>query len=234
MMKQNIDIKEEAGSMTQQERIKQGNEDSRRVRRMARRQQDILKVAARMFAEQGYERTTLEMIADELGFSKPSLYYYVKSKEDVLAHIFQEIFQGILDRIQVDISPDMSAIQRLQRLIIVYVTHACTYPEGRILFLYESHLLSICNPEMLDLRDRYQRQVEDAISEGIQQEVFHVSHARLATLAIVGALHAVPLWYTPDGLLSPVEIGEYYSRILIGGLTTPLDQSHESSSPSTP
>src|SRR5215471_10322847 len=205
----------EAGSMTQRERVKQGNDASRRERRMYRRQQDILKVAAGMFAERGYERTTLEMIADELGLSKPSLYYYMKSKEDVLAHIFREIFQGILDRIQVDVSPDTPAIERLKYLIIVYVTHACAYPEGRILFLYESQLLSVCNPEMLDLRDRYQRQVEEAISEGIRQGVFHVSHARLATLALVGALHAIPLWYVPDGPLSPEEIGEYYARILI-------------------
>jgi AcrR family transcriptional regulator len=118
---------------------------------MYRRQRAILKVAARMFAEQGYERTTLEMIADELDLSKPGLYYYVKSKEDVLAHIFQEIFQGILDRIQFDISPDMPALERLERLIIVYVTHTCIYPAGRSLFLYESHLLNICNNDLVKL-----------------------------------------------------------------------------------
>ncbi len=217
--------------MTQQQRLKPSNDTSRRDRRMTRRQQDILKVAARLFAEQGYERTTLEMIADELGLSKPSLYYYVKSKEDVLAHIFREIFQGMLDRIEHDISPGMSALQRLQHLIIIYVTHACIYPEGRILFLYESHLLSICNPEMLDLRNHYQQQVEEAIAEGIQQGIFHVSHARLAMLTIAGALHAIPLWYQPGGPLSPEKIGQYYASILIGGLTTPLDLSPESSPP---
>jgi AcrR family transcriptional regulator len=154
------------------------------------------------------------------------------SKEDVLAHIFQEIFQSILERVQMDVSPDMSPQERLHHLIIAYVTHACIYPEGRILFLYESYLLSICNPELLDLRDRYQRQVEDAISEGIQQRIFRVTDAKLATLAMVGALHAIPLWYVPDGPLSPREIGEYYAGLLIGGLVTPLDLS--SQGPSSP
>jgi TetR/AcrR family transcriptional regulator, cholesterol catabolism regulator len=220
--------------MTQQESVKQSNDTSRRARRMNRRQQDIFTVAARLFAERGYERTTLDMIADELGLSKPSLYYYVKSKEDVLAHIFQKIFQSILERVQTDVSPEMSPEVRLYRLILTYVTHACIYPEGRTLFLYESYLLSVCNPELLTLRDRYQRQIEDAISAGVKQGVFHVSHAKLAALAIVGALHAIPLWYVPDGPLSPTEIGEYYARILIGGLAAPLDLPHgESPFPTT-
>ncbi len=213
--------------MTQQKSVKHSNETSRRARRMNRRQQDILKVAARMFAERGYERTTLEMIADELGLSKPSLYYYVKSKEEVLAHIFQEIFQGILDRVQTDVTLDLPPARRLHRLIRAYVTHACVYPEGRILFLYESYLLSVCNPDLLALRDRYQQQVEHAISEGIEQGIFHTSHAKLAALALVGALHAIPLWYVPGGLLSPTEISEYYARLLIGGLVSPLDLSYE-------
>jgi len=215
--------------MTQQESVKQSNNTSRRARRMKLRQQDILTVAARLFAEHGYERTTLDMIAGELGLSKPSLYYYVKSKEDVLAHIFQQIFQSILERVQADVSPEMSPQERLYRLILTYVTHACVYPEGRTLFLYESYLLSVCNSELLALRDRYQQQVEDAISAGVKQGVFHVSNARLATLAIVGALHAIPLWYVPGGPLSPTEIGEYYARILIGGLAAPLDLPHEES-----
>ena len=214
--------------MTQQESTKQSNDTNRRARRMNRRQQDILKVAAQMFAERGYERTTLEMIADELGLSKPGLYYYVRSKEEVLAHIFQHIFQSILDGIQTDVPLDLSPQERLQRLILAYVTHACIYPEGRILFLYESYLLSVCNPELLALRDRYQRQVEDAISEGIKQGAFHASHGtgKLAALALVGALHTIPLWYVPDGPLSPVEIGEYYAHLLIGGLASPLDLSY--------
>ena len=218
--------------MTQQERIQQSNGTSRRVHRIHRRKLDILKVAARLFAERGYERTTLEMIADELGLSKPSLYYYVKSKEDILADIFQEIFQRILQRVQTDVSADLEPQVRLHHLIIAYVTHACIYPEGRILFLYESYLLSICNPELLDLRDRYQRQVEDVICAGIKQGIFRVSDAKLATLAVVGALHAIPLWYVPDGPLSPREIGESYARLLIGGLVTPLDLPSQGSSSS--
>ena len=205
--------------MEQQE----SNSANRRARRMSRRQQEIFTVATHMFAERGYERTTLEMIAQELGLSKPSLYYYVKSKEEVLAHIFQYIFQNILDRVATAVAPEMSPPKQLRELILAYVVHACSYPEGRILFLYESHLLDICNPELQALRDDYQQQMEDAIAAGMRQGIFRVAHAKLATLALVGALHSIPLWYVPNGPLSPIEIAEYYAGMLIGGLVAPLD-----------
>lgn len=205
--------------------LQQNSDLGRRTRRIHRRKHDILKVAARLFAERGYEHTTLDMVADELGLSKPSLYYYVKSKEDILADIFQEIFQRILESAQRDGSPNLEPQVRLQHLISAYVAHACVFPEGRMLFLYESYLLSVCNSELRALRDDYQQQVEDAISEGIQQGIFRVPDARLAMHAIVGALHAIPLWYLPDGPLSPLQIGEYYARLLIGGLVAPLDLS---------
>jgi TetR/AcrR family transcriptional regulator, cholesterol catabolism regulator len=197
----------------------------RRARRMSRRQQEIFAVATHMFAEYGYERTTLEMIAQELGLSKPSLYYYVKSKEEVLAHIFQDIFRNILDRIAISVLAEMPPQRQLHELIHAYVIHACHYPEGRILFLYESHLLDICNPELQALRDDYQQRMEDAIVTGMKRGVFHVTHAKLATLALIGALHSIPLWYVPDGPLSPVEIAEYYAGMLIGGLVAPVDLS---------
>jgi AcrR family transcriptional regulator len=200
---------------------------SHKLRRQTRRRQEILRVAARLFAEHGYEGTTLDMIADELGLSKPSLYYYVKSKEDVLSQIFQDIFERVLERAEVDVTAEMSPIERLRRLIVAYVTHACIYPEGRVLFLYESHLLSVCSPGLVDLRDRYQRQVEAAVTEGMRLGVFHVAHGRLAALAVIGALHAIPLWYTPDGPLPPSAIAEQYARLLIGGLIAPLDTAHK-------
>jgi AcrR family transcriptional regulator len=46
---------------------------------MQRRKLDILKVAARLFADQGYEGATLDMIAEELGLSKPGLYLFMGS-----------------------------------------------------------------------------------------------------------------------------------------------------------
>jgi len=194
---------------------------SRRTRRMQRRRQEVLKVAAELFARLGYEHTTLDMIASELGLSKPSLYYYVKSKEDVLGQILEDIVQSISDQVQADISTAMPPDERLRRLIVAHVARLCVYPEGRAFIMYESHLLSQRAPHILEMRARYQRLVEAIIDEGIARGIFRVPSAKLATFALLGALNWIPIWYSPDGPLSPEEIGEHFARILVGGLINP-------------
>lgn len=195
---------------------------SRRERRMNRRRQEILKVAARMFAELGYERTTLEMIAEDLDLSKPGLYYYVRSKEDVLAQILEDIIQRTIERVQADVAPTTSPDERLRQLIVAHVLSLCVYPEGRAFTLHQGYLLGRIPPEIRELRDRYEQSVRDIIVEGIEKHIFHVSNAKLATFTLLGALNWIPLWYSPDGPLSPEEIGESTARLLVGGLKNPL------------
>lgn len=198
------------------------NEDSRRERRMNRRRREILVVATRLFAEVGYEETTLEMIADELALSKPGLYYYIKSKDDVLVQIHEDIVQTIIDQGQASITPEMSPDERLWRLIVSHVVTLCSHPARRVFLLYRSQL-GARTPDIIALRDRYQDLIEAVVAEGIEQGIFRVTNVRLATAALLGALNWVPNWYSPEGSLSPQEIGAYFANILVGGLINPID-----------
>lgn len=203
----------------------QADKTSRRERRMHHRRREILRVAARLFAQFGYEGTTLDMIADELGLSKPGLYHYIKSKDDVLMQIHEDMVQGIIDQVQASILPTMSPQERLWHLIVAHTLSICAYPERRAFNLFGGSLLSKHGQDVIELRDRYQRMVESIIVEGIACGIFHVTDATLATLAVLGTLNWIPRWYSPDGPLSAEKIGEYFANILIAGLITPFDPS---------
>jgi AcrR family transcriptional regulator len=204
--------------------VMQSNEDSRRERRMNRRRREILVVATRLFAEVGYEATTLEMIADELALSKPGLYYYIKSKDDVLVQIHEDIVQTIIEQAEASATPEMSPDERLWRLIVSHVVTLCSHPARRVFLLYRGQL-SERTQDIIALRDRYQHLVEAVVEEGIKQGIFRVTNARLATAALLGALNWIPNWYSPEGPLSLREIGAYFANILVGGLMNPVGAS---------
>ncbi|MBE3561528.1 MAG: TetR family transcriptional regulator [Ktedonobacteraceae bacterium] len=204
-----------------QENSHQAAENNRRERRMNRRRREVLEVAARLFAQVGYEATTLEMIAAELGLSKPGLYYYIKSKEDVLVQIHEDILHNIIEGVQSSITPQMPPDERLWRLIVAHVVSHCSHPARRALLLFRGHLDSERAQDVVALRDRYQKFVEAILQEGIAQGVFRVTSAKLAAFALLGALNWIPNWYSPAGPLSLEEIGEYFANILVSGLKNP-------------
>ncbi|MFI9721100.1 TetR/AcrR family transcriptional regulator [Streptomyces sp. NPDC052396] len=60
-------------------------------RRRSDTRERIQEVALRLFLDQGYEKTALREIADELGVTKAALYYHFKTKEDILAGLFEAV-----------------------------------------------------------------------------------------------------------------------------------------------
>ena len=57
--------------------------------------QRIQDVALELFAEQGYEKTSLREIAEHLDVTKAALYYHFKTKEDILISLFEDLTRPI-------------------------------------------------------------------------------------------------------------------------------------------
>lgn len=143
----------------------------------------------------------------------------------MLTQIHEDIVQGIIDQVQASIAPTMPPQERLWQLIVAHVISICAYPERRAFNLFGGTLLSQHAQDVIELRSSYQQMVEAILAEGIELGIFHVPNAKLATMAILGSLNWIPRWYSPDGPLSPKEIGEYFANILVAGLVNPLDPS---------
>ncbi|MDC2864266.1 MULTISPECIES: TetR/AcrR family transcriptional regulator [unclassified Bacillus (in: firmicutes)] len=62
---------------------------------MSIKYEQILEVAYKLFAENGFERTSLSMIAKEVGVTKPAIYYYFSSKEELMKELFKVIIKEI-------------------------------------------------------------------------------------------------------------------------------------------
>jgi AcrR family transcriptional regulator len=77
-----------------------GTMDRTKQQRRGNTRQRIQDVAIELFAEQGYEKTSLREIAERLDVTKAALYYHFKTKEEILVSLFADLTQPILDLIE--------------------------------------------------------------------------------------------------------------------------------------
>ncbi|GAA3802071.1 TetR family transcriptional regulator [Streptomyces coacervatus] len=76
-----------------------GTMDGTKQQRRGDTRQRIQDVALELFAEQGYEKTSLREIAERLDVTKAALYYHFKTKEEILVSIFEDLSQPIVELI---------------------------------------------------------------------------------------------------------------------------------------
>ncbi len=76
-----------------------GTMDGTKQRRRGNTRQRIQDVALELFAEQGYEKTSLREIAERLEVTKAALYYHFKTKEEIIVSLFEDLTRPIEDLI---------------------------------------------------------------------------------------------------------------------------------------
>jgi AcrR family transcriptional regulator len=77
-----------------------GTMDGTKQQRRGNTRQRIQDVALELFAEQGYEKTSLREIAERLDVTKAALYYHFKTKEEIIVSLFEDLTQPIEDLIE--------------------------------------------------------------------------------------------------------------------------------------
>lgn len=181
----------------------------------------ILRTAAQLFAANGYEATSLDMIADQLGMHKATLYHYVKSKESILYDCLVLSF-GDLDTV-IERVKDRSVpvLQRL-RLFVRSLAVAQNSDFGRCLVLVGSRPLELMPDGSIR---RFQRRldltVRDLITEGIADGSIRPCDPGLFSALLFGALNWVPRWYREPGRLSIQQVVDAFMDLIEHGVALP-------------
>src|SRR5437899_6704585 len=77
----------------------------------------ILDVAYRRFAEHGYERTSLDTIAEEVGIRRPSVLHHFSSKADLYRAVVLRPFAEWVDRVLVEVPGDLNGWPRIEAVL---------------------------------------------------------------------------------------------------------------------
>lgn len=187
-----------------------------------RRWQEVLDAASALFEEKGYQATTLQDVASRVQLLAPSLYYYIKTKEDLLFSVMKRAHQLGLTLLD---EPEEVARANAETRLAAFIQQwmGGTYPpqirvvERDIRFLSEER-----QAEVLAWRDRMNHFVADIIRQGIDEGVFDGSNdPTVAASTLFVVLNATPTWFREPGRVSYAELTDWYTRLFLKGMSAP-------------
>jgi AcrR family transcriptional regulator len=186
-------------------------------------ERQIFEHAIRLFAERGFAGTSLQDIASATGLTRPALYYYVNSKDDLLATLVRQVTFDIADALEI-IGNDTTRtpLARLRQMV------------------YDGALRQAQDPARFRLMLRSEAELPDDIAEAYQQGRRRVLQAfvmvieagckrgemrpvdpRISALGVIGMVNWIAWWRHSDDARTDVEIAAEMADLAVAALSEP-------------
>jgi AcrR family transcriptional regulator len=194
---------------------------------------EMFEQATRLFAERGFAGTSLQDIADAMGVTRPALYYYVKSKDELLAKLVTEVTQAPATELaELARRPDLDATEKLRAAARLMVARLASQPARfRLLIRSEASL----PPDLAKAYDASRKTVLRAISDVIEQGVvtgqFRPVDSRVAAFAVLGMCNWVAWWFHPGGRYGAEAIADQLADMALAAVQRADHQASETIGP---
>ena len=178
----------------------------------------VLQIAAQLFLEKSYARTSLNDVADRLNITKPALYHYFRNKEEILLECYR-LGTGLIEEILNDIAASCgTGLAKVEAFIYSY-SNVLTVNFGRcVMRLDQGDLSADALAEVRAYKRKIDRRLRSFIQDGIDDGSIAPCDPKITTFAIAGAVNWICMWYEPNGPLSPEEIATQFARTLTQGI----------------
>jgi len=168
----------------------------------ARRETQITRAAYEIIARDGYENITVQDIADYAGFSKGIVYYYFKSKDDVMVSLFNSIIRVIESRFAEVRRKEPNPRRQLEDVLKIRLELVTEHIEFyRVIMVFWTHIhhKELMREVNARLFSHWRREVEKIIELGIEQGVFKPGVSTgLVVSGIIARVMGVSLQYIFD------------------------------------
>ena len=185
----------------------------------ATRLEEVLQSAANIFFAKGFHASSIEDVARDVGMLKGSLYYYIKSKDDLL---FQLLLAGIEDgdafiARQIDVAGD--PVEQLERAIRAQIDYIIQNKVPFGLFLHEFDSLSGKRQhKLISVMSRYNSRFVELVRRGQQERKLIDGEPWLIVNGILGMCNWLYRWYDTDQVSGPEQIKQVFLRMILSGI----------------
>lgn len=182
---------------------------------------ELLDQATQLFASKGFDATTLQDIADVMGISRPALYHYVRSKDDLLEMLVEQVSQRLADVLaELARRRDLTPRQKLRELTGLLVRQRAEHPaQFRILDQAENVLPEPAGTKHIEAKRRVLREMTAIIEQGIETGEFAPVPSRTAALSLLGMCNWVAWWIKSTADVESIvqTLTEFADRMLTRG-----------------
>jgi TetR/AcrR family transcriptional regulator, cholesterol catabolism regulator len=188
----------------------------------ASRREELLELAATMFAERGLKATTVRDIADSAGILSGSLYHHFKSKEQMVEEVLRDFLDWLFGRYQEIVDREASPLERFKGLFMASF-EAIEHRHAQVVIYQDEAKRLSSQPQFsfVETRNREQRKMwVDILNEGVEHGCFRPDlDVDLVYRFIRDTTWVSVRWYQPGGPLTAEQVGRQYLAIVLGGIT---------------
>jgi AcrR family transcriptional regulator len=178
----------------------------------------VLLTAARFFNTRGFHATSLDDVALALNVTKPTIYHYFASKDEVLFECVRRGLESIREATAKAAAEGGSGHRRLEALLLDYA-RVMTMEFGICVARTQDNELSAASRKRFRaLKREIDTIVREVIEQGVADGSLATKNPRLATFTLTGALNWIAHWYEPKGSLSADEVARGAVATLLNGL----------------
>ena len=193
------------------------------------RRDELLDLAAAMFAERGLRATTVRDIADSAGILSGSLYHHFKSKEQMVEEVLRDFLDWLFGRYREILDAEPDSLGRVKGLFMASF-EAIEHRHAQVVIYQDEakRLSSLPQFGFVDERNVEQRRMwVDILKQGVADGHFRPDlDVDLVYRFIRDTTWVSVRWYQPGGPLTAEQVGAQYLAIVLGGITTPEGESH--------
>jgi AcrR family transcriptional regulator len=183
----------------------------------------LLAEATRLFAERGYDRTSVQEIVEAAGVTKGALYHYFGSKDDLLHEIYGRVLRLQTERLDAIAARPTDVRERLADAAADVVVTSIQNLDDTKIFFRSMHQLSPEKQKAVRAeRRRYHETFRSLIEEGQRDGHFRDGlRPDLVVDYFFGSVHHLGTWYHADGPLSAKQVATEFSDLLLHSVLRP-------------
>ncbi len=187
-----------------------------RARYEARRS-EVVATAAKLFAERGYDGTSISELTEATGLAAGGIYHYIEGKDDLLIAICDELLEPLLARAREIVAAEAPPVEQLRELVAAWVAHVVAHRHHMLVFTQERQAIERQARwrRVRSQRRAFEKILDDVFARGEADGSMTFADRRLSLLALLGMVNYTPQWVRPNGRLTPSEIAAGYCNLVL-------------------